>query len=264
MSRPQRIRHLAAILVLAVGGAPVAAQIDYRNLDVGRPVRVTDAYPVERFAFEFSLPYAAGRGLGAASHTVSPHLEYGIYRNLMVGVGVEVDLHRTGGSAGLAAAEIGALWNLRRETPSLPALALSLEVAQPLRDGRFGRDAAVTLTGLATRSIGRSRLHLNGVIGLLVPEASHLGTPWWAGLAWDRTLFRTSTLIVAEVVVNRDAGALPVNWSVGAGLRRQLTPTVVGAIGVAQALDALDAGTSLSVSLSHAFAIRSLMRRGAR
>ncbi len=257
-------RPLAVVSALAIGVAPLAAQIDYRNLDVGRPVRVTDAYPVERFAFELSLPYAAGRGDGAVRHTVSPHLEYGIHRNLMVGVGFEVDLHRTGGSAGLAAAELGALWNVRRETPSLPAIAFSLEAAQPLRDGRFGRDVEVTLTGLATRSIGRSRLHLNGVVGLLVPEASHLGTPWWAGVAWDRTLFRSSTLVIAEVVVNRDAGALPVTWSAGAGVRRQLTPTVVGAIGVAQALDDFDAGTSLTVSLSHAFAVRSLMRRGVR
>ncbi len=257
-------RPLAAVLALAAAACPLAAQIDYRNLDIDRPVRVTDAYPVERFAFELSLPYAAGRGSGTAHHTVAPHLEYGIHRNLMIGAGVEVELHRTGGNAGLAAAEIGALWNIRRETPSLPAISVGLEAAQPLRGAGFGSDVAVTLTALATRSIGRSRLHLNGVVGLLVPEASHLGTPWWAGVAWDRTLIRSSTLIVAEVVVNRDAGALPVNWSVGAGLRRQLTPTVVGAIGVAQALDDIDAGTAITVSLSHAFAVRALMPRGVR
>lgn len=264
MIRKELTRPLAVVLALAMGAGPLAAQIDYRNLDVGRPVRVTDAYPVERFAFEFSLPYAAGRGSGTAHHSVAPHLEYGVHRNLMIGVGAEVDLHRTGGDAGLAAVEIGALWNLRRETPSLPAFSLSLEAAQPLRGAQFGGDVEVTLAALATRSIGRSRVHLNGVVGLVMPDASHFGTPWWAGLAWDRTLFRSSTLIVAEVVLNRDAGGLPVTWSLGAGLRRQLTPSVVGAIGVAQALDDFDAGTSIAISLSHAFAVRSLMPAGAR
>jgi hypothetical protein len=38
--------------------APLAGQIDYRNLDDDRPLITEDAYPVERQAFEFLLPYA--------------------------------------------------------------------------------------------------------------------------------------------------------------------------------------------------------------
>ncbi|MBA2669021.1 MAG: hypothetical protein H0U67_01455, partial [Gemmatimonadetes bacterium] len=34
------------------GGAPLAAQTDYYNTDAGRPVRIEDAHPVERYAFE--------------------------------------------------------------------------------------------------------------------------------------------------------------------------------------------------------------------
>ena len=36
---------------------PAWAQIDYRNLDDERPVVTEDAYPVERYAFEFLAPY---------------------------------------------------------------------------------------------------------------------------------------------------------------------------------------------------------------
>src|SRR5688572_23274403 len=32
--------------------SPAAAQTDYYNIDSGRPVRIEDAYPVERYAFE--------------------------------------------------------------------------------------------------------------------------------------------------------------------------------------------------------------------
>ena len=37
--------------------APLPAQIDYRNLDDGRPIATEDAYPVERYAFELLAPY---------------------------------------------------------------------------------------------------------------------------------------------------------------------------------------------------------------
>jgi hypothetical protein len=51
---------LAALLLLArlAAPGPLPAQLDYRNLDDDRPTVTEDAYPVERYAFEFLLPYA--------------------------------------------------------------------------------------------------------------------------------------------------------------------------------------------------------------
>jgi hypothetical protein len=51
----QRIAALA-IALTAAGFPPLAAQIDYRNLDDHRPVRTEDAYPIERYAFELLIP----------------------------------------------------------------------------------------------------------------------------------------------------------------------------------------------------------------
>src|SRR5215213_2714705 len=50
-----RIGIPAAVLAVLVRGAPAGAQTDYYNTDEGRPVRVEDAYPTERYAFELQL-----------------------------------------------------------------------------------------------------------------------------------------------------------------------------------------------------------------
>ena len=226
---------LAAVLLLGMPAArPLVAQVDYRNLDDGRPTRVTDAYPVERFAFEFSV----GGRLRGRQGFASPHLEYGVVRNLMVGVGAEL------GAPG-SHAEVSALWNARRETPGFPAVSVSAAI---------GLDPVIGL--LATRSFGLARLHFNGALDLSGPAG------WWGGLAADRTLFRRSTLVVTEVVAERVGGGQPVEWSAAVGLRRQITPTVVLHGGASQGFGRL--GTEINFGLSYAFAIAGLMPRGPR
>jgi hypothetical protein len=46
---------------------PLAAQIDYRNLDDERPVATEDAYPVERHAFELLTAYRYEHERGGAN-----------------------------------------------------------------------------------------------------------------------------------------------------------------------------------------------------
>lgn len=232
-----RTRRFVAALVLGMAGAPaLPAQVDYRNLDDARPSRVTDAYPVERYAFELSVGGRL-RTNGVTEAGASPHLEYGIFRNLMIGIGAEL---RDEGSH----LEASAFWNARRETPGFPAVSVAASV---------GEDPLVRF--LATRSFGLSRLHFNTGLDLSGP------TDWWGGLAWDRTLFRTSTLVVGELVAERTGPGQGVELSAGFGLRRQVTPTVVLHGGVSQGLGKL--GTEFNLGLSHAFAIGGLMR-GAR
>lgn len=71
-----------AAAALAAGFRPSPAQIDYRNLDDDRPVLVEDAYPLERYAFEFLLPYRFEHDQsGRSVHGLIPELEYGILPN---------------------------------------------------------------------------------------------------------------------------------------------------------------------------------------
>jgi hypothetical protein len=70
----QRIAALA-ITLIAAGFPPLAAQIDYRNLDDHRPVRTEDAYPIERYAFELLVPYEYENApAGEARHAITPEL----------------------------------------------------------------------------------------------------------------------------------------------------------------------------------------------
>ncbi|MFN0180261.1 MAG: hypothetical protein ACKVZ0_15785 [Gemmatimonadales bacterium] len=255
MNAPWARFALATVAGLVIAVDEARSQVDFRNLDTERPTRVTDAYPVERYAFEVSFPYGLALGEGPARHVLGPHLEYGIGRNVMVGIGADL---RVGGPRS-ERSHYGAsvFWNLRRETEALPAMSLAV-------DATFVgfEQAAVEATGLVTRSIGRSRLHGNA--GLRFVDTGDSTTPlaplWWAGVAWDHTVLRSSTLLVAELVVERPGSGLDTEWAVGAGLRRQVTPTLVAHGGLTQSLRG--AGTELTFGLSHAFAIAGLMRRG--
>jgi hypothetical protein len=134
---------------------------------------------------------------------------------------------------GLAGVELGVLHALNIETRGLPALALEAEVLLPV--GSEAPDAVFTTLGaIVTRTIGRSRLHLNAA-GTFGPsaEADADEHRWRAGLAVDRALPLAATLLGAEVVAGEPfADGAALDWDVGVGGRRQLTPRLVADAGV--------------------------------
>jgi hypothetical protein len=245
-----------------------SAQIDYRNLDDDRPVAVEDAYPLERYAFEWLGAYRFARLGEGSQHLFVPELAYGIARGTELGIKAPFAATTLGGSteAGLAGLRVFALYNLTSERPSLPGAALRLDATAPL-GSQGGRGAAVMVQALATRSFGRNRLHLNAGAALVRADepAAAEGIPSWrTGLAVDRTLIRSSTLLLAAVTAEQETPGAQVGVAVAAGFRRQMAPALV-----------LDAGASwtfrssvpprpaLTVGLSHAFAIAGLMPGGA-
>lgn len=240
---------VTVLIVAAVRPLSVGAQVDYRNLDAERPLRVTDAYPVERYAFEASLPYEMGFTGGRTSHALRPHLDYGIGRNLMVGLGAEL----VQGSTDAGAMEAGVLWNLRRETLTWPAISVVVDAITDFDQ------ASVTMGGLATRSFGRTRLHFNTAARVAsasrgLPPAS---SDWWAGVAWDYTILRSSTVVAAELTAEGIGDESFVD--LGVGFRRQISPAVVLFGGVSQAVQG--EGTRFNLGLSQAFGIAGLMPR---
>src|SRR5260370_26453810 len=146
----------AAVLVLLCGERSLAAPADSRNLDEGRPQRVEDAFPVERYAFEFVTSYALEREPGGRSvHAFVPELAYGIVANGALGITAPVGLLSEGGvtRAGLAGLRAVALYNFNTEGAALPALAVRADVSLPARS-LAGCQARVLLTGIATPSRG--------------------------------------------------------------------------------------------------------------
>lgn len=233
-SAPSLVRR---VVVLGVFVAPLIArsawgQTDYYNTDAGRPVTVEDASPIERRAFEVQ---AAPLRLERARHGVykwalEPELAYGILPRTQVEVGLPlavVDAGVGGRTSGLAGVELSLLHNLNVET-SIPALALAADVLLPA--GELGPDRAyVAVRGIATRTLSWARFHANisYTFGESPAETSDdvVELPrWLAGVAIDRAFPLRSTLITAELLAEQpiydDEG---VEWSIGAGLRRQVT-----------------------------------------
>jgi hypothetical protein len=214
MSKRSRVggRTLAGV-VAALGAlaGPLGAQTDYYNTDKGRPVRIEDAAPVERHAFELQLaPLRLERESGGVYHwEVAPELAYGILPRTQLEVGFPISLvdgAEDGGASGLAGIEVAALHNLNAETRTLPALAVAAEVLLPV--GGLAPDGTyASLKGIATRTFTWARFHANAqyTFGDDVGEGEDAGdeSRWMAGLAVDRTFPLRSLLVIADVVAEQ-------------------------------------------------------------
>ncbi|MBI3981300.1 MAG: hypothetical protein HY337_00185 [Gemmatimonadetes bacterium] len=254
-------------LALSALAAPraVVAQIDYRNLDDDRPTRVEDAYPVERFAFEFLVPYAFERERsGTAIHASILELAYGLLPNAHVGFKAPLAATRQAGMTdwGLSGLKAFALYNFNTEGALLPALSLRADAVVPV--GSLGGDETqLAVKALATRSWGRARLHLNGAVRLTPDAAAAVVEAlerWWAGAALDRTFFRQSVLLVGEVTMGRAIAAAALEVNGGLGLRWQWRPTTVFDVGIARRLKRnVGPDYALTLGISSAFAIAALM-----
>lgn len=247
---PQPVFIVALLLATATARTAVA-QIDYRNLDDGRPVEVTDAYPVERRAMELMLPYAVERGHGNTIHSVTPELSGGVFANSQISLTAPLVLH-TGENPGLAGVRVSALYNFFTESPSLPALALRGEMHLPA-GRRGGRDPRGALTLIGTRSFGAWRTHLNAGWGFrdpAEPAEVHPVPRWLVGGALDRTLFRQSLLLVGSVTARALSRESPTETVAALGVRWQWTPRMVLDVGVERRLSTPgpDLGITLGVS----------------
>ena len=256
---------LAGAVLLA---PPVAAQIDYRNLDEDRPARIEDAYPIERFAFELLAPYRVERHERVWTHSVVPELSYGLAPGAHAGIKAALAVRDAPGESkfALAGLRVFALVNLHNESPALPALSLRVDATAPV-GGLAGEGGGLAVKALATRSFGLLRLHANASVALASPGQPAAAEPmpdWSLGLAVDRSLLRSSTVLIAELVLLREEAGAPLSLNALVGARRQLTPTLVLDAGIGRGLKD-DAGPSFAftLGLSHAFALKALMPRGA-
>ena len=237
-SHSSRLRRAWAAAFLAAAAPPSAApaQTDYYNTDAGRPIRIEDAYPVERRAFEIqAAPLRLERARGGIYHwAIEPELAFGVLPRTQLEVGfplVYVDAGLAGRAAGLAGVAVSALHNLNVET-TMPALGVAASALLPA--GGLGPDRAyVSAKGIVTRTFAWARFHVNGEYtfgsrpggdgdgSADTPELSR----WMAGMAVDRTFPLRSMLVTAELFAREPLSrGADVDWSAGAGVRYQLSP----------------------------------------
>ena len=83
------------------------------------------------------------------------------------------------------------------------------------------------------------------------------GAHWTAALGVDHTFPLLSTLVIADVVVDRFAGLYPLDdWTAEIGLRKQFAPQLVVDLGFGRHFAGTTQGTSVAVGMSYSTPLR--------
>lgn len=264
------LARLAAVgtLALAIPGTALA-QTDYYNTDAGRPIRVEDAYSVERRAFEIQLaPLRLERARGGRYlWGLEPELAYGILPRTHLEVGAPlayVDGAPEEQAAGLAGIDLSLFHNFNVET-AIPAFAVVFGALLPA--GHLGPDKAYgSMKAIVTRTFPWARFHVNGEYTIGESE-SETSTPdaengvaelsrWMAGVAVDRTFPLRSLLLTGEVYAEQPLSEdEDVRWNTGLGLRYQLSPRFNVDAGVGRRLTGDDRSWHLTFGAAVAFGL---------
>ncbi|HEV7838007.1 MAG TPA: hypothetical protein VGO75_08080, partial [Gemmatimonadaceae bacterium] len=164
MPKSLLIASLAVLLVAESG----RAQVEYRNLDGGRPVRVEDAAPTERHALDLDLTTLRVDWLSHLRERllIEPRMAYGILPNTEFSIRMPIFFRERGQSprVGISGIGVGGMHELRVESRRLPALALAGEAFLPV--GPNASRPAYSAKALVTRSFPAGRLHLNAAYGI--------------------------------------------------------------------------------------------------
>jgi len=163
-----RIRLSAGVFAVAfLASANAGAQSEYRNLEGGRPVRVSDASPTERHALDLDLTTVRIDRLSFGRYRVQvePRVTYGILPRMDISLRTlafyrEPSAVPRGTVAGVG---IGGEYQLKMESLHFPAVGLAAEVWAPT--GPNASRPAYSIKGLVTRSFHAGRIHLNGSYG---------------------------------------------------------------------------------------------------
>ena len=269
VGRERPARYGVAYLGMVVGVLSTATtgftQTDYYNTDAGRPVRVEDAFPVERYAFEAQVaPLLLQRSDdGAYEWEFEPELAYGILPRTHIEFGLPIrykDAAEDDASMGIGGLDVSLFHNLNVETAGYPAFAVSAKVLLPV--GGFAPDATYTsLKGIATRTFSFSRFHLNGEYTFGARPGSDSAptevSRWMAGIAVDKTFPINAALLIADVYVEQplhEEEALV--WTVEAGTRYQLNPFFALDAGIGRRMTGDDPGWFLTFGAARVFAVR--------
>lgn len=269
------VAALAGVLTCALALVPSAyAQTDYFNTDAGRPVRIEDAYALERRGFELqAAPLRLERSKGGQYRWgIEPEIAYGILPRTQLEVGFPIAWidGAAGRTSGLAGIDVSLLHNLNAET-RIPALAVAVEMLLPA--GSLAPDRVYSsLKGIGTKTFRFARFHLNGQytfgdapdvlattpasgaapLGAQVVEVSR----WLSGIAVDRTFPLQSVLLTGEVYAQ---GALAdggeTDWNVTIGSRYQLSPRWALDAGVGRRLTGDDQTWSFTMGGAVAFGL---------
>jgi hypothetical protein len=161
-----RQSFLIATIAVTVFAESGGAQVGYRNLDGGRPVRVEDAAPTERHALDLDLTTRFDFLSRLRERVlIEPRMAYGFFPNTEFSIRVPIFFRERSQSprSGISGFGIGGKRELRLESNRLPAVGLAVETFLPV--GPNAARPAYSAKALMTRSFPAGRLHLNASYG---------------------------------------------------------------------------------------------------
>ncbi|HEY1952081.1 MAG TPA: hypothetical protein VGG76_04695 [Gemmatimonadaceae bacterium] len=158
-----------AVLTIAAGlglARGALAQVSYRNLDAGFPVRVEDATPTERYALDMDFLNFRYDELSDLRNRFQyePRVSYGILPRTEMWIRLPVYYRERTVTprSGVAGVGVGGMYELKLESLNLPALAVESEVFKPT--GPSALPTSYSVKALLTRSFAPGRIHLNASI----------------------------------------------------------------------------------------------------
>ena len=164
---PRSRISIATLALTSALAVPAKGQSEYRNLEAGRPVRIADATPTERYALDLDLTTLRLERLSLGRYRLSyePRIAYGILPRTEVSIRIpsfyrERSISPRGGIAGVG---IGAEYQLLTEGMHFPALAIAGEAFIPTGPNAIRESYSVK--GLLTRTFPVARLHVNASYG---------------------------------------------------------------------------------------------------
>ena len=95
------------------------------------------------------------------------------------------------------------------------------------------------------------------VAAVVASTPATAGAHWTAGLGIDHTFPLVSTLVIADIVVDRFNGLYPLDdWTAEIGLRKQIAPQLVVDLGVGRHFAGTTQGTSVTVGITYSTPLR--------
>ena len=206
------------------------------------PTAVEDAYPTAFGNREIQGQLRYERKNGENVFGIQPQLEYGFARNWQGKISLPFI---AGGNRGdrTGSGDIGleAFYNFNTESLKTPAIALSGRVDLPTGNNSSGVDTKLKF--IATKTLGAGellqRLHLNLIYRNNAKAEAEAGerSNRYSGILGYSQRLGPDILLVTDYVYEQDRERGKNNQILEVGVRRSITPLLVGSLGVGVGLN---------------------------
>jgi len=244
----------AALLLLAPATIPGAWSADHKNLEEGLPVEVEDAYPIAYRGTELQGLFRYDRQEHKDRFTLEPRLEMGIAPNAQARITSPFfagNADKTG--SGDVALEL--FYNFNMESLYVPALALSAEAEFPSGHRSNGVDTTVKFIASKMPFVNSSwlhRLHLNMAWTHNSGREEKERADMYKAILGFSGRVDPDTILVMDILRETEREKDKELNIVEVGLRRQLTPLTVVAIGVGAGIGDESPDFRATVAFQHA------------